>query len=273
MKKIKTLLTISLIVIVSMTSVFAAEGSSSRQDIEQKVRAMYENDKMFLQHKTEDPLSAEEMIQSIVDAQLENNSGQIRQNYIASSKSYRRPFDWSLGVPVIKQATSYWCGAASSLQALYGMSKEDSVAGGTDDEKQATLWSSVKSDSGTSAVVYKIRNALNSYISSDTYSYKLGSSFTDEDDFLNNLVDSLHASRPPILHAKTEYLSYYNGTSFGHYIAVDGYQYDHMAPDTAELVILSDCNWHDTYRGTFYENPQDVLDSISVSGRYLIFHD
>ncbi len=161
---------------------------------------------------------------------------------------------------------------------LNSLSKAGQISGSTNKEKQATIWQNVKTEDGGSAYVYKIVNYLNKFVSSDQYSYKDGAAFSDKIDFYKSLEHSVDSSRAPILHARTEYLSYYNGKSSRHYIAIDGYQLDiSYGTTTRDSVFLSDCNWTDAYRGYFQVSYDEVYDCLmpntSSVQRYLIFHN
>lgn len=168
-------------------------------------------------------------------------------------------------VPVIKQSTSNNCGAASVLQALYGLGCQLNVSGSTDNSKMGTLTKEMNIEENGSAYVYLVTDALNKYSSNYTYFY-YGINSMNMNQLKNRIATSLQFDAPPILHARTEYLGYYNGHQSGHYIAVGSIN---VATDK---ITVKDCNYNDKYRGTFnitLEEAYNALDSYRDE-RFLI---
>lgn len=70
----------------------------------------------------------------------------------------------------------------------------------------------------------------------------------------------------PILHAKTQYLPYYDGHDSGHYIAVS------EVDKTNGIVRLSDCNCNNDYYGVHVVSVGAAYEAIfQKSQRYLIY--
>lgn len=168
----------------------------------------------------------------------------------------------------IKQTKTYNCGSTTTLQTLYGLNSASNVKGSTDAAKIATLDAEYNVDAQGSMYVYQIVNALNKYTNlNSTYRYKVGTSFVSEYDLLCTIANSLTYCRPTILHARTKYISYYEGKATGHYLSVD------YANRTTRQVRIVDCNYNSAYYGIHNNIPiSEVYKSIAAeSGRYLIY--
>ncbi|MCI5620496.1 MAG: hypothetical protein MR355_02865 [Lachnospiraceae bacterium] len=88
----------------------------------------------------------------------------------------------------------------------------------------------------------------------------------EQDTFENNIANSLTNSRPIVLHARTEYLTYYGGKSSGHYLSLD------YVNRTSDLVRIVDCNYNGTYYGIHTNvSLSEAYAAISASGRYYIY--
>ena len=141
------------------------------------------------------------------------------------------------------------------------------VVANTDSAKIATLDAEYNVDSQGSMYVYQVRDALNKYnTGNQTYIYKQGSSMTLTG-FEEAIANSLTYCKPVVLHARTEYLSYYGGKKSGHYISVD------YINRTTDKVRLVDCNYNASYYGVHSNvSLSEAYNCISaVSGRYLIY--
>ena len=166
----------------------------------------------------------------------------------------------------IKQTKTYNCGSTTTLQTLYGLESEDEVAGSTDTAKIETLDREYDVDEQGSMYVYQIVNALNKYnVYGSVYQYKTGSSLGSASVFEERVAVSLTCCRPVILHARTQYLSYYSGKATGHYLSLD------QINRTTKMVRIVDCNYNSSYYGVHNVPLNEAYNSISASGRYLIY--
>lgn len=167
----------------------------------------------------------------------------------------------------IMQTKTYNCGSTTVLQSLYGMGAQGNLSGSTDAAKIETLDTQYNVDSQGSLYVYQVVDALNTYKPSGigSYVYQTGSSVS-QDTFESNIATSLTYCRPIVLHAKTEYLTYYGGKSSGHYLSLD------YINRTTDLVRIVDCNYNSAYYGIHTSVPlSEAYASISASGRYYIY--
>lgn len=249
-KKILVILALALFISVGTSSAYA-ENSTHEQ-----VLMQYLGDPMFVSHLEYDYESAMEMIDNIVlqKSPIVPLGGRARQPECI--------------VPLIRQSTSYYCGPASTLQALYGIGVASSISGSSNNEKQNALASNMGTDtSGT--YVYIIVNELNNYISSVKYAYIYQGNIGSQSNFKSLIYDSLHDDRPVILHARTEKIGYYNGHKSGHYIAVDTLYATPAADGPAEHIRVRDCNYNSAYYGTHVISLIEAY--ASINGRYLIY--
>jgi len=169
----------------------------------------------------------------------------------------------SSNVKLIQQTKSYNCGPTAALQVLYGCNCQSKVRGTNDSEKISKLMS----ESGTNSdgtIVYKLKNTLNSY-SSMNYTYTAGKNL-NINTLREKINNSLFYNSAPILHAKTEKISYYHGHKSGHYIAIS--QLDLVN----NIVRVRDCNYNNQYYGTYDISLKEVYESITPANetRYLI---
>lgn len=107
---------------------------------------------------------------------------------------------------------------------------------------------------------------INSYASGYFYSYYLiKTSTTTKAQLKEKIKTSLEFDIPPILHAMTENFWYYNGNSYGHYIAVSSIN------TSTDTVVVRDCNKFSNWGGTFNVSLTEVYNSVTVGGgRYII---
>lgn len=166
----------------------------------------------------------------------------------------------------IKQTTDYNCGSTTVLQTLYGLDSVSNVSGTTDSQRIATLDNKYNVAAQGSMMVYQVADALNLYNKGNqTYTYKCGTDMTIGN-FKDNIADSLTACQPVVLHAKTKYLTYYDGKNSGHYLSLDYYN------RTTQKVRIVDCNYNAKYYGVHDVPVAEAYDAISKeSGRYLIY--
>lgn len=166
----------------------------------------------------------------------------------------------------IMQTKTYNCGSTTTLQTLYGLNSASAVTGSTNTDKISTLDKEYNVDSQGNMMVYQVVNALNKYNKGNqTYIYAEATNMTIAQ-FENNIANSLTGCKPVILHAKTNYLSYYGGKSSGHYISLD------YVNRTTDKVRLVDCNYNSSYYGVHQVPLSEAYNSIHAeSGRYLIY--
>lgn len=265
-KKWKKMFIVNLVVILSAGALnIQANGEMDIRNYPewQEVYENYLEDEMFLLHLEDDYESALSMIDTIVEAQLRTSTyaGPMREPNCV--------------VPLIMQKETYYCGATSALQAIYGFGKEDMVAGSTKDDKQDTLATNMEMTTA-GALVYKIANELNRYIDDNNYSYINGTNIGSLDNFKSLVSNSLFNDRPVILHALTDSLDYYEGNRYRHYIVVDTYYATEMASGPEGFMRLRDCNYISDYYGTHQVDAAQVYGSINRldennNPRYLIY--
>lgn len=164
--------------------------------------------------------------------------------------------------PRFKQSTSYYCGPASALTALYFQGTANRVEGRGYDEKQDTLAREARTDrSGT--LVYRLTDTINRY-SRSRYFYDTKLSVKEIDDLI---YDSLKNGNAPILHALMEKMPYYRGRSGGHYVTI--IYYDWRTPPHQNGLDVMDNNYDDRYFGVNSIALEDVYDML-WSDRYII---
>ncbi len=214
--------------------------------------SLYENDEEFARHYEEDPESAKEMIERNVDNQLQYIKEETEGNRQGNATNA-----WVTPL-LVQQKNGDYCGPCSALQAIgiYG----GYVAGTTNNAKQDTLAAAMGTNS-SGTIVYNLTTVLNTYIPG--YSYKLGSNMTTAS-FKQVILNSLVNEKAPILHARTQYLTYYNGHASGHYICVTAFN------NITSKIRLSDCNNDDDYYGTRSNPTSEAKAAVSASNRYLI---
>ena len=213
----------------------------------------YANDEEFLDHYMQDPEEAYGIIEQNVDNQFNYIKNQLGNQTNAGNDTNA----WVDPI-LLMQKNSYYCGPCSALQAIaiYG----GYVAGNTNNNKQDTLANQMGTDS-SGTTVYNVTSTLNSYVPG--YSYKKGSTMTDFS-FKYTVLNSLINEKAPILHARTQYISYYGGHSSGHYICVTAIN------NQTDMIRLSDCNNNQNYYGTRSIPRSEAFASITASNRYLI---
>ncbi len=212
----------------------------------------------FNSHLESNKKAALEMIRNITERRLaDSNSAQLRGGTMTEAYD----FDVQLSI----QADTYTCGYATILQTMYGLEKEHLIQGSTDEQKQRTIETDI-GHYGTSVIVWEVVAYLNGYLSSDDYAYYLGSSSAmSEDDFADKVALSLMMERPVLLHAITEDLSYYNGTSQNHYLSI------YYINQNTDKVKIADCNYDSQFGGYHYADLSEAYATIHDHyNRYLI---
>lgn len=167
-------------------------------------------------------------------------------------------------VPLIQQTKTFNCGPTAALQVLYSMGCQNQVTGQTNEDKISQLEKDCGTNKEDGTIVWKLTNTLNQYTTRADYRYILGSGMTMED-FQKKVETSLFYDVAPILHAKTQYLDYYNGHESGHYIAVC------EVDNATGKIRVQDCNCNNKYYGQHTVPIEKAFRSINVeSWRYLI---
>lgn len=167
----------------------------------------------------------------------------------------------------VKQTKNYNCGSTTTLQTLYGLNSQSALSGSTNANKISKLDADYNVDSQGSMMVYQVVDALNKYnIGNQTYIYEEATNMNLVQ-FESNIASSLTYGKPVVLHAKTAYLSYYNGKNTGHYLSLD------YVNRTTDKVRIVDCNNNTSYYGIHTNIPlSEAYDTIHAeSGRYLIY--
>ncbi len=182
------------------------------------------------------------------------------------NKDVPTPFYFTneLNVTAYKQEKSYGCGYASVKEVLQNIN-------GT--SKSQSQYESEMGNAGSSAVVYKIRNILNNYISGAKYTYTLGNTYS-LDSFKSMVVNSITNKRPVIMHSISNSLPLYKRSSAKvyHYYVIDGYSYNAFGAGEYMFYVDSfsrdfgDGNTFGKHRAT----GKEAFDSVNISGRYVI---
>lgn len=253
MRNLKTVISFALTLGV-MTSFGAfnsfAQDLSTEEEVRNQVLAEYQNDYMFNQMRIHDFEAAQQYIS-------DETAKRLAPSLLSVSGSAA-----SCSVPNIQQSTNTYCGYASMLQVLYGMNLGSSVSGSTYEAQQKTL---ANLFGKSSAEVWWIVDKLNSYIdNTQTYTFYVANNTSDSgcltlSTFTSHVFNSLAVNRPPILHAYTGKLSYYQGVNSGHYVVVD------YINRQTNLVEISDPHYNDTYYGKHMVSISNAFSSISLS--------
>ena len=272
---------VALSCVVSVMSLSVSTHASDGKNIEyleiekiiNEIRPMYSSDPMFIFEASEKGYTIEEFLE------LKAVEKYNRRIEIANDmKKITNGEGKGLGnngnnlytyIPLIQQTQTYNCGPTSALQVIYGMGAANNVSGTTDGDKINTL--ALQADASSSgAIVYKLVNAINLYATANRhYEYIQGNSLTQAQ-FQSKVETSLFYDLAPILHAKTEWLDYYEGHSSGHYIAVS--ELDKING----RITVKDCNYNNSYYGTHTEpisNFYDCIQNDLNGARYLICYD
>ncbi len=169
----------------------------------------------------------------------------------------------SANVALIQQTQGYNCGPTSALQVLYGLNRQNAIPGQNNAAKISQLESDCNSV-GQGTIVYYLVQGINLYTTFADYAYYLATNMT-QNQFQSKVETSLCYDMGPILHARTQYLGYYNGHSSGHYIAVSEIN------KINQTITLKDCNNNNSYYGQHVVSIAEAFSCIhSESGYYLI---
>lgn len=144
--------------------------------------------------------------------------------------------------PLIGQEQWFTCGAASGRMVLASLGIEVS-------EKDFATRAGTYVDGST--VVYKLQNALNYYIGSNTYKYKYTASLSSED-YLNNIKASLSNGFPIVVNVgiPSNNKGVFNYSADGHYVVITGIK---EAPNGSVTLRIND-----PYSNKGANNPQKI---------------
>lgn len=277
---ITKILIICIVVFLSMKITVMANGKqqteqggadSTKEDIRKVLLEEYADDVEFQHYSEMDPEGAETYINELV----EDLFNRMSDCGVSVQSSGGKGTEAYYTVPVKKQTKSNNCSAATILQTLYGLNKQNSVIGSTDSAKQDTIFNNYttnKSAPGArdpkstrdTLAPYEIANYLNRFVSS--YKYKFTECKDGQDDkskFKSIIWNSLIHNRPVILHARTEAFDYYGGHASGHYLSLDWYGKD------VDNVRIKDCNYNSQYGGSWIVTVKEAYNSVK-KGRYVI---
>lgn len=192
----------------------------------------------------------------------QRNLKKIQEEW-ANTPSLHSNVSKQLSVTASKQERSYWCGPANIKQVIQFINGSSS--------SQSTYATSMKTDS-TGTYVYRMTNELNLRQSKFTYAYE--EVHFDVNGMQDRILRNTTLDKPIILHARTEYLYMYNGTSLGHYLTVSGYWIDTTAPgpQSAPRAYYVDPFYKDYGRGSVFGTHSDTIQNIfnCVNNRFVI---
>lgn len=261
-----TLVIMSVLIINSSYIQVAAEEHTYEDaisEIMEENRILYLQDPEFYREAEETGLSFEELLRQKAISTYQTRINLEMYGGISMYGLGNNGQNLSANVPLIQQTSKSNCGPTSALQALYAVGDQGEVPGQTNEEKiNRLMCDSGTDDSGT--YVYRLTDTLNKYTRFVDYAYIEGRSMTEEQ-FQARVESSLLYDVAPIVHARTEYLSYYKGHESGHYIAI------REVDKTNKTIRLMDCNKNNEYYGDHVVPVTEVYKSISEkSSRYLI---
>lgn len=246
-----------------------AQDNDIEEEIKEQILKEYENDKEFERMQA----YSSEVADAYIDELVADRMNQMNAAAPMSTDTYGKIAFCT--VPVKKQTTTSNCSAATLLQTMYGLGKQNSISGSTDAQKMATLYNRYDDAKAPGArrenvtgplYVYEIALYLNNFVSSYKYAYVEGQTIS-QPNFQNKIWNSLVHNRPVLLHAITSPLSYYGGEKLYHYLSLDTYN-----KETGKVTI-KDCNYDSRYGGTHTQIPvEQAYGTIIIeSGRYLIY--
>ena len=173
----------------------------------------------------------------------------------------------------IVQEQNTWCGVASTLMALTGISTHDinDLISNYSQPSQSEISTNVIPSGENTAYVGLIQKYLNTQLKSDAdnhYTYTYVSNATNVSTVTNYIKSSLAAERPVILRAAPYgILSYYNGCGISssslHYLVID--RYDRIT----DTYWVADCTYLSYYQGRHYNVSASEIKQC-VEGSYII---
>ena len=254
-----------LLLVMNLGMVVSAEGNV--QVIAEELREKYRGDEQFLAEMKYKNMTFEQLLLEKAEEALKNSNMKALNVSLAVSRASSGAGVYYANVPVIQQTKTYNCGPTSALQVIYGMGNGNAVSGSNFNEKIATLESLMGTNSTDGTYVYRLKDGLNNYSNTYTYEYYPSTGLTMSS-LETSIAGSLLNNLGPILHARTEKLSYYNGHKSGHFIAIKSIN---MNTDQIEVC---DCNYNNKYFGVHTISLTDAYNSLTQapngSTRYLI---
>lgn len=248
-----------------------AQDKDIEEEIREQILQEYENDKEFARMQA----YSSEVADAYIDELVADRINQMNAASPMSTDTYGKIAYCT--VPVKTQTTTTNCSAATLLQTMYGLGKQNSISGSTDAQKMATLYNryddanapGARRENGTGSLyVYEIALYLNGFVSSYKYAYvDVKGQSISESNFKDKIWNSLVHNRPVLLHAITSPLSYYGGAKYYHYLSLDTYNRE------TYKVTIKDCHYDSRYGGTHTQIPvSEAYQAVySESGRYLIY--
>ncbi len=219
-------------------------------DVKKEVIDEYTNDEMFQMQLEEDETKAMKFIEIVVENRI--NKDNTKAGNYSNAYSY---------VNTYKQETSYTCGPASASQILMSIGKAPHSSFSSNEN---TLAEEMGTNSNDGTLVYKLTEGINKYLTTGKYTYVSAGSLS-ESVLMDKIATSLFYNRPPILHAKTAGLDYYDGLNIGHYITVE------VANRNTNIVRVDDVNNKSKYNGQHNVTIGEIKEALP-SGRYLIYY-
>lgn len=246
-----------------------AQDNDIEEEIREQILREYENNKEFARMQA----YSSEVADAYIDELVADRMNQMNAAAPMSTDTYGKIAYCT--VPVKTQTTTSNCSAATLLQTMYGLGKQNSISGSTDAQKMATLYNrydnasapGARRENGTGSLyVYEIALYLNGFVSSYKYAYVEGRTLS-QSDFQNKIWNSLVYNRPVLLHAITSPLSYYGGAKYYHYLSLDTYNRE------TYKVTIKDCHYDSRYGGTHTQVPvSEAYQAVyNESDRYLIY--
>lgn len=260
-----------LLIMIVMAQTGFATGINAKDKIQLKYLDELKQDEMFQMMEKE---ANKEQIENYIERYIEVKT-KLEMN---KNRETRRIHDGysdggyqSVRMIPIRQKNSYYCGVAAALQTLYSLRCDDKLDGETFNEKQDYLADDINPNPDYGSTVWKVCVAINKYLDSgmDDYIYsKIGYNF-GKGEFADVIFASLKAEYPPILHAYTASLDYYNGRGYRHYISINSID------GTDREIRLVDPHYRDEYFGRHWESTTNVYDAVHNThegNRYLIYN-
>ena len=152
----------------------------------------------------------------------------------------------TLDVPTVTQSKDNYCGPASVLQInQYAESDSIIIPGNTPSVQQDNLAVQAgTTPAGTS--VGGVLSILNMWNSVGSYGWKSGADYNWTATLFKDIVyDDIVMGKPDILKGRTNYLAYYNGATYYHYICIIGIS----ANSERSRMVLNDCIYLTSYNG------------------------
>lgn len=161
-----------------------------------------------------------DLLRGNIKASIREQSG--IDAYAYSNGEYYSVF----GVPVVTQATDWYCCPASFISALIGgMAFTD-----TDANKGKAMQDTIANELGVTEekgapAVSTVKDCLNKHFGGNIYGYHMFTKYCYEQS-IKYMADALEKEYIPLVRVTdTSAFKYYNGNSFSHYVAVSSINY------------------------------------------------